>query len=1439
VHMDTKEKTRPLTALEINLERTKAVVDIPEKYMRLLDVVKNHYGVSKRTEDLLVELHHPFVNWEYVLVQLKTLSIGDFYDFNTHEDGLSALKTFADIYLTVITSAGDEEVKDNAVRYCFEYLNTVLSNSGKLLERNTALFLPLFRSLADLSLAQGQLLKKSSGYVKAVARRMMENHGDTMRHHAFRGDTMRHHVPLTDEVNRLLFSAFKSTYLYWLTQPDPSQWFSTESETGEAHDAYHELISPLSHEHIRKLIARLEDLQQQAATDADGLARYLELPDHAQIANGYLVIADALEKSGAFEGRRYLLKLHFLFKMVGVAGLSDIHNTGLIEINRCLGRALKEESDRNVNALVQEIFRLWKKTVLQNQYRSSILDCITTLAKEIFELNNHSLVDTFIEELVAFGFQHPDVKGSTTEWQIQVNPAHIQNIRSWLEIISRKPRWTKKLLSALIINLKLKGVFVRDTDLLQKDISQLLNADILPAYNLVKQLLRIFPIYFTEIGAEGELRTISTAVDELSGRHDRLIYFLRKQSHVESNSLLVPFIEDIFRYWNSGDKPFLKEHLPEEVYGEVQAAGEYFDDLHLIFGDLFQKIHDDVPKLLEWDRQKISKEINGVAGVSEREKERAELMIRFYQLIYNKYFHQHIDILKELETSCLLDLRKIRSLKRSLARKDYYKSLTIILAMLAVLKEKVLSSQKTDYFENIYYKRHIAAGIPSMYGTYREEKFEAMGLAFRLESFATMLFERLVESLNLKFITKSTLMRIHEYLWLYIKALELEGLATEGLVSKLRFITSALQIRQFSIDQYIDIFQFIAKGIQDITRDYYIDAHRPNLPVIIGQLIDGDEWGHDAASCPHNAHDAASCPHNKIIAPKDQKAFYQYSENFVRSIIAAAFGLQVLDNFVNAVIRTLSAELEKFKDDKHILNLVMAYIPELAISTLYKKNRDADNQILIGNKAYMLKELISFNLPVPPGFIITTEVFRGYEGVVGYKHIYKDLKRRVYKEIKELERITGKTFGDPRNPLLLSVRSGATISLPGMMCSILNVGINETIAEGLAQKEDYPWAAWDSYRRFLQTWAMFQGIDRNIFDEVMKSHKSRYAITKKFQFIPEQMKQLALSYKEAIVKRGIRIMDNPYQQLQHAILDVFASWNSEQARIYRHQMHLSDEWGTAVIVQAMVFGNLNEHSGSGVIFTRDPKGSSQDVAINGDFIFCVQGEDIVSGLVETFPISEKQRIAEKRESLITLETKFPEIYNELVRIAELLVYEKGFNQQEIEFTFENDTKRGLHILQTRDMVQRETDKVRTFVGDEELERSFLGIGIGVSGGALTGRAVYSEKEIEHFREKEPETALILIRPDTVPDDVGIILKADGILTARGGGTSHAAVTIPQLNKVGVVGFNKLHVYESQGYSKVDGKTIRGGDFISIDGWSGAVYTGKHEIGADESYKIVL
>jgi pyruvate,orthophosphate dikinase len=368
---------------------------------------------------------------------------------------------------------------------------------------------------------------------------------------------------------------------------------------------------------------------------------------------------------------------------------------------------------------------------------------------------------------------------------------------------------------------------------------------------------------------------------------------------------------------------------------------------------------------------------------------------------------------------------------------------------------------------------------------------------------------------------------------------------------------------------------------------------------------------------------------------------------------------------------------------------------------------------------------------------------------------------------------------------------------------------------------------------------MYQGLKRDFFDEIMNSFKSKYNVRRKIQFKPEQMKRVALAYKRLMAEKGIIVAENPFVQLRQAILQVFASWYSEQAKIYRHQMRLSDEWGTAVIVQAMVFGNLNENSGSGVIFTRNPKGTLTNVAMYGDFIFGVQGDDIVSGLVITYPISEKQRLSEKRGSEISLENKFPEIFNELVRLSEILIYEKGFNHQEIEFTFENATRDKLYILQTREMVQRQTTKLRRFKDTEALQSSFLGTGIGVSGGALTGKAVYSEKDIKRFRRTEPQTPLILIRPDTVPDDVGVLLQVEGLLTARGGGTSHAAVTIPQLNKVGVVGFSKLQVYEADGCSLIDSRKIKSGDFIGIDGWSGAVYFGKNETEAEESYNITL
>jgi pyruvate,orthophosphate dikinase len=1383
------------SALQVNLERTAAMVTIPEKYGILLEITEGHYGVHKKTMELLTELNHPYVNWAFVLKGLRTLSMGDFYEFNIHPRGTEAILLFIEIYFEAANRAQDEDTRETAVRYLFDYINTILVNSKEYLERNGVILPPITQRLVEAERISPALFRKSSSYIKTSLKNCIA-HGLHFDNGLLPG---------------FLSSVFAETYRFWLSQPDPMEWLNIARDNGEALAAYREIIWPLSHDHLAKLLAGLDTLEQQSGA-------YVDLPDYNQIMNGYLLTADELERAEVFRGHEHLVKLDFLFRMMAVQGLADIHTNILREVNRCLRVVFKEESKEHLDAFLKNIFVMLRQSSSSQDHGGTIMDCLNTLAKEVFGMGDHPLVNTLVEELIRFGFQHPRIGGATADWQVQVNPLHIVNVRSWLEIVAMKPRWTKRLLSALIINLRLGGIFVRDTDLLQKDISGLLNSKIAPAYNLVKQLLRLFPVYFREIGAEGELRDISTRVDEISFRNDKLIYFLRKQCHVESNSLLVPFIEDIFRFWYTGSKEWVKKHVPGEVFDQIETGGEYFDGLHVIFQKIFGDEGIEPEALLAWDKSRAQKEVRRIKGITDKDRERTCLMIRLYQLIHKKYYTEHVDLLRDLEASTLFSLSSLKALKRDMRKKNYYAALSVILDFLAVLKERILSPEKSTGFENIYYKRHIAAGIPSMYGTYQERKFEAVGLSLRLESLATTLFEQLIQPLNLKFITKSTLIRIHAYLWLYVRALELEGISTEGLVSKMKYITSALLIRQFSIDQYIDIFQFIEKGIQNVIRDYYIDAHRSNLPAIIKQIIEEEGNG---------------------TADMSEEIIYQYSENFYRSVISSAFGLQVLDNLINGVINTLSAELEKFKDSKHILNLVMAYNPDLTISSIYRPNKKTDNQILIGNKGYFLKQLASFGFPVPQGFIISTEVFRSYDAVVGYKYMFKDLSLRIFNEVKELERVTGKRYGDPENPLLISVRSGATVSLPGMMHSFLNVGINEAIAEGLSRKEGFSWAAWDCYRRFLQVWGMFQGLDRDFFDGIINEFKQNYGISRKMEFSPVQMREMALAYKKAMEERGIDVPDDPDQQLQDAILQVFASWYSDQAKIYRHQMRLSDDWGTAVIVQQMVYGNLNDNSGSGVIFTKDPKSPSSDVTLYGDFIFGVQGDDIVSGLVETYPSSEKQRIYEKRASTISLEKKFPRIFAELKRYAEILVYERGFNHQEIEFTFEYPERSGLYILQTRDMVQKETKKLRILQDTPELNAAFLGAGIGVSGGALCGRAVYSEADIRFFRKREAETPLILIRPDTVPEDVGVILQVEGLLTARGGATSHAAVTIPQLNKVGVVGFSKLKVSEQKGYSDVDACRINKGDFICIDGWSGSVYYGEHGYQPEEAFALSI
>jgi pyruvate,orthophosphate dikinase len=398
-----------------------------------------------------------------------------------------------------------------------------------------------------------------------------------------------------------------------------------------------------------------------------------------------------------------------------------------------------------------------------------------------------------------------------------------------------------------------------------------------------------------------------------------------------------------------------------------------------------------------------------------------------------------------------------------------------------------------------------------------------------------------------------------------------------------------------------------------------------------------------------------------------------------------------------------------------------------------------------------------------------------------------------------------------------------------MLDTFLNVGINEAIAEGFAARCGSPWAAWDAYRRFLQFWGMSQGIDRDLFDDLMRGAKQRYGAAKKSHLAPQRMKDLALEYRCLLHDHGVGVLDDPMQQLYRCIELVLGSWGSKKAHAYRHAMQIADEWGTAVLVQNMVYGNLSERSGTGVVLTCDPRRVSGEVHLYGDFIVQGQGDDVVSGLVETFPITEAQRGNEAEGGGVSLEKDFPEIYATLAAHARSLIVEQGMFHQEMEFTFESERPDDLYILQTRDAVMPQASGLPTFVPGEALESAKVATGIAAGGGALCGRVAHTADDVARLRRRWPGEPVVLLRPDTVPDDLPLILQADALVTAIGGATSHAAVAAQRLGKTCVVGCRVLQVFEDEGRSQIAGHDIATGDFLAINGSDGSVYLGQQAV----------
>lgn len=509
-----------------------------------------------------------------------------------------------------------------------------------------------------------------------------------------------------------------------------------------------------------------------------------------------------------------------------------------------------------------------------------------------------------------------------------------------------------------------------------------------------------------------------------------------------------------------------------------------------------------------------------------------------------------------------------------------------------------------------------------------------------------------------------------------------------------------------------------------------------------------------------------------------------------------------------------------------------------------------DMRDLLGGKGANLAEMTRIGLPVPPGMTITTEACKDYYDQGG--DLSSEVLEQVWTKLADVEQAAGKTFGNAKNPLLVSVRSGAVISMPGMMDTVLNLGLNDQTIEGLIDRTQDERFALDCYRRFIQMYSnVVMEIEHFQFDNILEREKSRENVTYDYELSADGLRKVIAEYKKLVRReRGEDFPQDPKEQLVLAIKAVFGSWQNPRAIVYRQINKIPDHLGTAVNIQSMVFGNMGNTSGTGVAFTRNP--STGEKALYGEYLINAQGEDVVAGIRTPQPIAR-------------LQEDLPAVYEQFVQVAKLLEAHYK-DMQDIEFTIENGH---LYMLQTRNGKRTTAAAMRVAVDmvseglidqkeallridpmqldqmlhpsiDASAKLEVIAKGLPASPGAACGRVVFDADEAEKLG--KDGVAVLLVRNETTPDDIHGIVMAQGILTSRGGMTSHAAVVARGMGKPCVCGCEQLKIDYDKETVTADGQILKKGDLLSIDGSTGRVILGEVPLVApelSESFKVLL
>ncbi|HUI68582.1 MAG TPA: PEP/pyruvate-binding domain-containing protein [Nitrospirota bacterium] len=1002
------------------------------------------------------------------------------------------------------------------------------------------------------------------------------------------------------------------------------------------------------------------------------------------------------------------------------------------------------------------------------------------LAASLLNSGSDELIALYTDDLKQIVIPAAKVSGHSADtWAEIVNPLHLERLSKFMDMLQLGSRRLQDVFIHVIANLYVSGVHIPDDKLYQRRVSAYLNSEAMKLPFFLNHLfLEKLPVYFNEVGAVSRTRDYSTELD--SWGNDPVLYFLRKQVHVNASNYNVRLIEEIINSWVNDDPALLRAMVPRDMFGTLKP--ELFHRYSTVIKPFLESVgvidadglH--IKRLLDVTVSENHPQLRDDGQVDEI-RTKVILICKLYQEIVGKY----------------------SLLSRDHVRRDPFIRLSEQFDKVKSLKQTVLSPEKTVAQESLYFKRHIAFGIPSVLGSYHEPKFDALGEMLRREAELGALFEEVLSGIEDKAwqFLRRDLSRWLSSLTVMHELLKLEGLEN----AQVDEIVTILKNGRLRISQIVDLLGMWQKELAWIV-EFVTRTFHQSLVGILGRYPKDE------------------LPEYLMNLNSDEKDFANKAADIIiRDMMTGLTGLVEVDRIIDKLIRALKSHVADGADEELDVDEPGEHKTFFVIQELTA--RDAMRLApLIGGKAKNLVYLSNLGFRVPPGLVFSSLHTPRYKEFTNSPNFMTVLKQAV----KKIEDRSGTFFGDKDNPLFLSVRSGSYVSMPGILSTILYCGMNRDTLRAFMKNTGNPSLAWDSYRRFIEHYGTVAlGLDMALFDNIMNDVMKKHAVTTQGELALEHLEEIAGLYERELSRRGMDIPNDVYEQLRQSVQAVYASWYSERAEQFRNVTETSVHWGTSVTLMQMVFGN-DAGAGASVFFTRNPFTYKQ--AIYGETRENATGDDLVYGRQENRPLS-KEQIRAGRESLEEVD---PHLYFQHQELAKRIEDAMGGLPQEVEVTYTKDAdgNRVISVLQTRRMEAGE-DFFHTFDDICRMESRIIGRGIAAYGGALSGVATFTSSP-EHIQEliKTAGMPAILLRKTASTDDVSLMPVIRGIITSAGGITSHAAVLAWKFHVTAVVACSDMTIEineQGESYAMVGGVVVKEGTAISIDGSTGLIFSG--------------